>query len=298
MLLNSTALRTLGIGFSAAFQGGFSGVQPQYGRVAQTVPSTTRSNEYGWMGQIPRIREWIGDRVIQNISTSGYTILNRPFESTIGVNRDDIEDDNLGLYSGLFAEFGRSAATFPDELVWPLLKAGFSTACYDKQYFFDTDHPVLAEDGVTVNSVSNSGGGAGTPWFLIDASRVIKPVIWQTRRPFTLVAKDNPDDDNVFSKKEYQYGVDGRCNAGFGFWQLAYGSKQTLDGDAYGAARAAMMSFKADGGKPLGIVPNLLVVPPTLEGAGRKILNNALTTGGATNEWAGTAELLVVPWLA
>ena len=58
------------------------------------------------------------------------------------------------------------------------------------------------------------------------------------------------------------------------------------------------MEMKGDYGRPLGIKPNLLVVPPALESAGRKILNSENASGGETNEWKGTAELLVVPWLA
>lgn len=297
MLINRTALNSLYTGFSAAFQGGFDGVAPMYGKISMEVPSSTRANEYGWLGQMPRIREWIGDRVVNSIETYGYAIRNKSFESTIGVNRDDIEDDNIGLYSTLFAEFGRSAATFPDEIVWPLLKAGFTTACYDGQYFFDVDHPVLDALGQTI-SVSNTGGGAGTPWFLLDTSRVIKPIIWQNRKSFKLVSKDRETDDNVFDRKEYVYGIDGRNNAGFSFWQLAYGSKQTLDATSYEAARATMMTQKGDYARPLGIRPNLLVVPPTLEGTARRLIGNALTANGGTNEWYGTAELMVVPWLA
>lgn len=299
MILNSTSLRSLYTGFSTAFQGGFAGVAPQYTRVAMTVPSTTRANEYGWMGEIPRIREWLGDRQVKNLALSNYTIRNKSFELTVGVDRDDIDDDNLGVYAPLFSELGRAAATFPDELVWPLLKAGFATTCYDGQYFFDTDHPVLAADGETVNSVSNTGGGGGTPWFLLDLTRAVKPVVFQDRKSLgNLVRKDAETDDNVFFKKQLVYGVDGRCNVGFGLWQLAYGSKQTLDSAAYAAARAAMSGMLGDHGRPLGIRPTHLVVPPALEQAGRKLLVNTLTTGGETNEWAGTAELIVVPWLA
>lgn len=298
MLLNSTSLRSLYTGFSIAFQGGFSGVAPSYGRVAQTVPSSTKSNEYGWLGDMPRVREWIGDRVVQNLAAHGYTIKNRSFELTIGVDRDDIEDDNIGIYAPMFTEMGRAAASFPDELVWPLLKAGFSTACYDGQYFFDTDHPVLDASGVA-QSVANTDGGSGTPWFLIDASRAIKPIIFQERRSLSNFTRmDAATDEVVFNTKKYRYGIDGRCNAGFGFWQLAWGSKQTLDATRYAAARAGLGGLTGDYGRPLGVMPNLLVVPPSLESAGRKLLNSELASGGETNEWKGTAELLVVPWLA
>ena len=59
-----------------------------------------------------------------------------------------------------------------------------------------------------------------------------------------------------------------------------------------------MLEMKGDNGRILGINPGLLVVPPSLEGAGRKILQSQLVNGGESNPWANTAELLVVPWLA
>lgn len=298
MLVNSANLRSLYTSFSAAYQGAFTGVAPLYNRVATTVPSTTAENEYGWLKDMPGFREWIGDRNIQSLANDGYRIRNRDFEQTVAVKRNHIEDDNLGIYSTMFSSLGQSAAEFPDTLVWQFLNAGFTTDCYDGQFFFDTDHPVRLANGA-MGTVSNSGGGAGTPWFLLDVSRPIKPVIYQSRKPFNdLVRRDDEQDERVFMRKEFVYGIDGRCNVGFGFWQMAYGSKQTLDADSYGAARAAMGGFKGDGGRPLGIKPNLLVVPPALEGAANKVVKNALTTGGETNGWAGTAEVLVVPWLA
>lgn len=297
MIINSANLRTLYTGFSTAFQTAFNGVTPLYQRAAMVVPSATRSNEYGWLGDMPRMREWIGDRVIQNLATKGYTIVNRTFESTIAVRRDDLDDDNLGIFAPLFGEFGRQAAVFPDELVWPMYPAGFTTPCYDGQFFFDTDHPVLDANGV-VTSVANTDGGTGAPWFLIDDSRVIRPIIYQTRRPFTLSRMDAATDEVVFNRAEYRYGTDGRCNAGYGFWQLAWGSKQPLDAAHYEAARVGLGTMKGDYGRPLGILPRLLICGPSLEGAARKLLNNELGANGETNQWKGTADLLVVPWLA
>lgn len=297
MIVNSGTLNTLYTGFSTAFAGGLGATPSHYRQVAQVVSSTTRSNEYGWMGQLPRVREWLGDRVVQNISTSAYTIRNRKFELTVGVKGDDIRDDNIGLYSPLFQELGRSAGAFPDELLFPLFAAGFSTACYDGQYFFDSDHPVLDENGVA-QSQSNTGGGSGTAWFLLDTTRMMRPFIYQERKSMSqLIRKDQEDDEKVFDKDEFVYGTDGRCNVGYGFWQLAFGSKVTLDASGYEAARSAMTGRKGDYGRPLGITPNLLVVPSTLEGAGRRLLKSQVDAAGASNPWFGSAELLVVPWL-
>ncbi|MGD9476139.1 Mu-like prophage major head subunit gpT family protein [Shinella sp. G-2] len=298
MELNSTTLRAAGVGFDAAFARGLAMAQPVYERITTTINSTTASNEYGWLGKFPKFREWIGPRVINALQKHGYTLKNRSFESTISVNRDDFEDDNLGIYKPLFEELGLQARMFPNELVFALLMLGFSTKCYDGQYFFDTDHPVLDKDGKPV-SVANTDGGAGAPWFLMDVSRALKPLIFQSRKKFDkLVRKDKEDDDNVFFGNELVFGSDGRCEVGFGFWQMAWGSKQALDAAHYETARVALTSMKADYGNPLAINPTLLVVPPSLEGAAKDVVKSVLVNGGETNKWANTAEVLVVPWLA
>ncbi len=298
MLISAANLDAIRVGFSTAFKRGLGQAKPQYARVATTVPSSTRENKYGWLGKLPNMREWIGPRAVQNLAEHDYAISNKPFELTIGVDRDDISDDNLGVYQPLFIEMGESTAAHPDLLVFAALKAGFATPCYDGQYYFDTDHPVLDEDGVTVLSVANTDGGAGTPWFLMASGRALKPIIFQERKKPEFVAKDRVTDDNVFEIKEFRYGVDSRNNVGYGFWQMCWGSKQTLNAANYATARAALMSMKGDHGRPLGLMPDLMVVPPALESAARKILNSENAAGGETNEWKGTAELLVVPWLA
>lgn len=298
MLVNAANLDSLRVGYSALYQGGLSQAASQFQRITTIVPSSTKEQKYGWLGKIPNVREWIGPRAIQNLQQHDYAIREKAWELTLAVDRDDIETDNLGIYAPLFTEMGMSAGSTWDRLCFGLLKDGFDTPCYDGQNFFDTDHPVLGEDGQTILTVSNSGGGSGTPWFLLDVGRALKPIILQRRRDFEFVSKTRLDDDRVFMNKEFVYGADARANVGFGFWQFAYGSKQTLNGTNYATARSAIMGMKGDHGRPLGLVPNLLVVPPALESAARRLLNSELGTAGETNEWKGTAELLIVPWLA
>lgn len=298
MIVSSDNLNKLRSGFNGAYKRGLATAPSQFAKITTRVPSTTKEQTYGWLGKLPNVREWIGARIVQNISESDYKIREKPWELTIGVDRDDMETDNLGIYAPLFEEMGQSTGGFIDQLVFALLKAGFTTNCYDGQYFFDVDHPVLDANGA-LTSVANTDGGAGTPWFLLDANRALKPIILQERRGFgDIVAKDKVTDDNVFSLNEFIYGTDARLNVGYGFWQFAWGSKQTLNTANYEIARSAISSMKGDFGRPLGLNPNLLVVPPALEGAGRRLLQSQLVNGGESNPWAGTAELLVVPWLA
>jgi phage major head subunit gpT-like protein len=297
MLINRQNLSNLFTGYKAAFQAAFDGAPVDYDKVAMEVPSTTSQEQYAWLGQTTQFREWVGDRFIQNARTYDYTIKNRTFENTVSVEREAIEDDSYGVYAPLMSQLGMDARQHPGLLVWDLVKNGFTQTGYDGQYFFDTDHPVLDANGA-VTSVSNHGGGAGTAWYLFDTSRVVKPIILQRRKDYNFVSLDRETDENVFMRKQYVYGTDARLNAGYGLWQLAYGSKQTLDAAGFGAAFAAMSSLKGDNAKPLGVRPTLLVVPPTLRDAALTVVSAQINAAGATNINANAVDVLVTPWLA
>ncbi|MCX8016392.1 MAG: Mu-like prophage major head subunit gpT family protein [Rhodocyclaceae bacterium] len=291
-----TSLRT---GFSKAFQDALAANPTDWDKVATRVPSSNTSNTYGWLNQFPKLREWVGDRVVKDMAAQGYQITNKLYESTVGVKRTDIEDDNVGVYTPLFAEMGRAAKAHADELVFGLLAAGESTLCYDGQNFFDTDHPVYPNvDGTgTAATVSNLQAGAGAPWYLLDCSRALKPLIFQERTTPELEAMTASDDEGVFTRDEYRYGIRYRCNAGFGFWQLAYKSKAALDAANFNAAVAAMMSIKADGGRPMGVKPTHLVVPPSLR-ADALALIEAQQISGSSNPNYKAVEVIVSPWVA
>lgn len=296
MHINSTVLEAVRKGFKASFMGGLSKATSQYERIATVVPSTTSEETYGWLGEIPSMREWIGDRYIHGLAEHGYSIKNKDFELTVSVDRNKIKDDNIGVYKPMFDGLGRKTKIHPDQLCFGLLKNGFNQPCFDGQNFFDTDHPVIGEDG-EMTTVSNFADGAGPAWYLLSTTEVVLPIIYQEREKPEFVALDNPQNPEVFKNKKFVYGVDGRCNVGFGFWQTAFASKLPLTAANYEAARVAMTSLKADHGDPLGVTPNLLLVPPQYEGAANKLMKND-QIDGSDNEWKGTAEVLMSPWLA
>ena len=297
MIINRQNLQALATGFKVIYNNTFAGAPSDWERIAMTVPSSTAQEVYPWLGSLTSFRKWLGDRVVQNFKEHALAIVNESFENTIGVKRTAIEDDQYGVYTPLFQQLGYDAKAHPNELVFGLLRRGFDTPCYDGQYFFDTDHPVLRQDGSVV-SASNYGGGTGTPWYLFDMSRPLKPIIFQKRKDYTFVSLNRDEDENVFMRGEYLFGVDARVNVGFGLWQVAYASCQPLTAETYAAGRASMQGLRGDMDKPLGLRPNLLLVPPALEGAAREVLLNERSAEGATNTWRGTAELMVTPWLA
>jgi phage major head subunit gpT-like protein len=292
MIINQAALNGIYVGFNTMFNRVFTETKPLYEKVATKVTSNTGEQSYKWLGMMPAMKEWIGEREIQNLSAYDYTIKNKDYEGTIGIDRNDVEDDTLGLYSPAVSSLAESAARHPDNLVFDLMTKGFEYSCYDGKPFYSSEHKV----GKSKNKYSNKGtkalsldsyiiarstimsfldefdkslnlvpdllvvspanegmarkillaeeingstnvykdtaallvipelAKAPKQWHLLCTSKAIKPFIFQERKPPKFVALTNDTDMNVFLKKQYLYGVDGRSNVGYGFWQMAYGS--------------------------------------------------------------------------
>lgn len=251
-MVTAAVVQSLFTGFKKSFEDGKSEAPSQYTKIATVIQSTTKSNTYGWLGKFPSLRKWIGDRVINSMAAHGYTIVNEDYESTVGVDRNDIEDDEIGIYAPIFAEMGRSAAIHPDESVFALLGNGFTTACYDGQYFFDTDHPVYPNADGTGTAVSTANvvvdaEYTGEPWYVLDTKKALKPFIFQERKKPELVSMTKTDDEAVFTSKQFRYGVDCRDAAGYGFWQMAFANKRALTADNLWDCIQKMRDFTADG---------------------------------------------------
>lgn len=296
MIINQANMTNMYIALNTIFNAAFEGSPSFHEQVAMVVPSNTRANDYKFLMQFPMLQEWLGDRQIRNLAASNFQIVNKDYEATLEIDRNDIEDDQLGVYNPIVAELGRAAKQHPDFLMAKLMGNGFSALCFDGQTFFSTDHPV----GKALQS--NDGGGSGTAWYLLDTTRAIRPFIFQRRTLPQLIRQDSPDDEHYFMRKKFRYGVDYRGAVGYGLWQFAYGSRDTLNTTNYALARTTMMHYSNEEGTPLGIRPSLLIVPPTLESQAKEILQADLLgitgEGTKTNVWKGTAELLVVPWLS
>ena len=297
-LVNAATLTALNTAIKQTFQNGLDSVEPEYTQIATVVPSSTASNTYDWLGELPEMREWIGERVLKDIKTHAYTVSNKLYESTIAVKRTDIEDDNLGTLTPLAQAHGRRASQHPDKLVFAALKAGHRQMCYDGQNFFDTDHPVYPKhDGTgvatTVSNLDYDPKGADPSWYLLDTSNIIKPIIFQKRKEVELTAMTKLDDESVFMLDLFRWGARARHNVGYGFWQMAYKSNKPLTAESLNAAIAHMQSQVADGGRELDINPSLLVVPPALRAKALELVKADRLANGQTNINKDVVDVLV-----
>lgn len=292
--INAEILHALKTSLSAAFTRGVGKVKPQFRSIATVIPSSGASNTYGWLDDFPGIKEWVDERQLATLKQMGYSIANKTWESSIEVKREDIEDDQLGQYSVISEQFGRDVTMFPDSLSFKMLCSGFTTACYDGQYFFDSDHPV---GSATVSNLVGTGLETGEPWFLVDSTQALLPVIYQDRRPFNFTELDDLNSEQVFKNNKFAFGTDGRCNAGFGFWQVAVGSKAPLTQENYEKAVELLQSVTRTNGEPLGMEPSLLVVGKKNRAAAKGLIEAVNNASGASNIYYKDVDLLISPYV-
>jgi phage major head subunit gpT-like protein len=60
---------------------------PFYPEVCTIVPSTGLDEKYAWLGDIPSVREWLGDRVFNEMRASTYVLANKLWEDSIKIKK-------------------------------------------------------------------------------------------------------------------------------------------------------------------------------------------------------------------
>lgn len=142
MKINGAVISALFVSLKTAFAGAFTAGEAEWPGIATEVPSTTKANDYTWLSNFPGMKEWVGKKQIKKLSEYNYVIVNKSYESTIAVKRDDLEDDQLGIYKAQAEGAGYAAKQWPDELVFGAINKGFASKCYDGKAYFATNHPV------------------------------------------------------------------------------------------------------------------------------------------------------------
>lgn len=123
------------------------------GGVTNYFTSDQSSETYVWLGQSPQMREWIGGRNAKGFAENKITIENKHFEATVEFLRKDVRRDKTGQVKVRINDLADRTNSHWNKLVSALILNGASTACYDNQYFFDTDHSE-GDSGTQSNSIS------------------------------------------------------------------------------------------------------------------------------------------------
>jgi phage major head subunit gpT-like protein len=141
-VVNAATLEALWISFHTQFMQTLERTKVRTADIASAVPSNTRIEHYPMVALTGRMKEWIDNRTIQDLAAFAASVQNVTYEHTVGVKREDIEDDTTGAYSLAIQQQAALGVLEPwlqieDELG----TNAFSTSLgYDGLAFFSTAH--------------------------------------------------------------------------------------------------------------------------------------------------------------
>lgn len=285
-------LEILFTGLKLQFRAAVARTETFYESFTTPITSRTSVELYKWLADMPQLRKWVGDRIIKNVATEGFAVANEKFESTIGIDRDDVEDDQVGIYSSMAVDLGQKAKRHPDKLAAAVLNANTALG-YDNVPLFSASHPV----GTGTRSNYDSGG-SGPRWYLFDDTAALQMLLHQKRTELELVEQVDPSHPTVFNFDKYVMGLRVRYAVAPGFWQSAYASNQTLSPANFESAYEAYGSITDKDGEPFGFLPRVLMVPMSLRAEALEIATAERDAAGATNINKGSVRVIVNPWLS
>jgi phage major head subunit gpT-like protein len=234
-VVNESRLRALFVGLSTVFNEALEAAPQDFAKTCMIIPSTGRGMDYAWLTQFPKMREWVGDKQIKNLELQTYYVANKDWESTIAVNRNDIEDDQLGICEIQTKMMGRSASALYLNIANNLKSNAFVQHGIDGMPFYGTH--ALKDSGGVERDYTNLGTAP-------------------------LMASN---------------------------FTTAYAS--------LGVGRVAIMKMCDYEGQPLGLMPDILEVPPALEATANILIKADKLGDNSPNPYQGTVDLIVNPGL-
>lgn len=141
-LINPSTLDAIFISFNKLFQDAMLETPVIYDKVATVVPSGTRDQRYPFVAALSAaMREWVGPRIVQNMVLDGVVVTNKKYESTLSLQRTDVEDDQYSIFGQMSIPLlAKNAKSLPDREISSAIESNGTG--YDGVAFFSTAHPV------------------------------------------------------------------------------------------------------------------------------------------------------------
>ncbi len=137
-------------GLKAAFNKAMSGIVADSGAsmaleaITSIFPSEGEDEKYGFLGDLPAVREWVGDKTAGHIKDYSYTLTNKNYYIAIDIDRNEINDDRMGILKPRIAQMVNTLNRHKWQLIVDQLEAGETNLAYDGSAYFAThSNPAL-----------------------------------------------------------------------------------------------------------------------------------------------------------
>lgn len=179
MEITPASLDVIFFGLDARYNAALQAIAAEtyWQKLCTDTPSKARENRYFWLDFISdKAEEWLGERTISNLALREYALVNRDWQRTIELDRNTIEDDQVGAFAPKVDMLGVAAGQLWDQLLTTSLQIGDSTTnplatIYDGQPYYSASHPIQVDNPASA-TFSNEFTGSPLTAANFNANRV------------------------------------------------------------------------------------------------------------------------------
>jgi phage major head subunit gpT-like protein len=139
-------------------------INPGLMSAAEIIQSNGAYEKMGWIGAMPVVQQWLGEKTAKELSNYDFTVRNLDWYTGVPVNENDINDDQVAVLRKIPQLLVKRTMSHPEKLMIEFLTAGTGTtkgAAYDGVAFFS--------DVSGARTIDNLLGGTGTTLAQLEA---------------------------------------------------------------------------------------------------------------------------------
>ncbi len=152
-------LAALYVKYSQLFQQSVLRIGLNWPKFAQLFESSTTTESHVWADRISQMRQWFGDRVVDNVVLRTYSLTNQPFEKTIELDAFNVSDNKINAFAPAVQMLSMQAAKWADNLffssIYGAIAGGTSFVTYDGQPFYSGAHPANPDNPALYPAMAN-----------------------------------------------------------------------------------------------------------------------------------------------
>lgn len=144
-------LRNAEVAWSAMYQESlekFGDYEKAYPMLTEVIEDGERTTNMALVVGDPRVRRRNAgeDRIVDHYAATSYEMGVEGYAITTGIPMEYIRHDSLSVMRNKITKIPSLVPRHYAKLAWDALVAGFTTTCWDGQFFFDTDHPYYTDE--------------------------------------------------------------------------------------------------------------------------------------------------------
>ena len=164
-LLNRALLEVAYTTYSTIFDGALANAPVVYPRIASVMNDVGPRTEFKWLGSVPTMQEWTGQRPINKLRAETHALTTKWYANGIELDVDDLREDKLGVVRPRVEMLARMGPRKIDAIVVDMYVQGFAAGAglygltYDGQYLVDSDHTASAAGGTSQSNLQTGAIG-------------------------------------------------------------------------------------------------------------------------------------------